>query len=224
MFIRTLLLAAAVSAIGAAQTEVQVLPSQLAVAFGGISGKVVLYTDAAIFVDDSQPAASFALLRANIKSLDAAENNVTVMTLKPVRDREGERSRLAFRLADAAAAATFQKWHAADTSPSASKDAPPQSQIEMQYDARHKKRFYGSNRGRLIVTAEKIIYESIDDISRSRQWRYNEIKQLKRDNPYSIRIEPFTGDDYEFELLGKPLDNADFQKLIGRITSARAIR
>lgn len=208
-----------------AQTELQVLPAQLAVAFGGISGKVILYTDAAIFVDDVLPSYSFAIRRANIKSLETTTTNNTVIvhTLKPVKDREGERNRLALRLADDSAALAFQKWHEADAA-ATPKDAPPLSQVDMQYDARHKRRFYGSNRGRLIVTAEKMIYESIEDIGRSRQWRYNEIKQLKRDNPYNLRIEPFTGDRYEFELLGKPLDNADFQKLVARITSARALR
>jgi hypothetical protein len=223
MFIRFFLFLSLVSLPALSQTDIQVLPSQLAVAFGGVSGKVILYTDAAIFVDDAQPALSFAVQRANIKSLEAETNTVTVNTLKPVKDREGERSRLAFRLADAAAAQAFVKWHEADAA-ATPKDAPPQSQIEMQYDVRHKKRFYGSNRGQLMVTSEKMIYESIDDIARSRQWRYNEVKQLKRDNPYTLRIEPFTGDEYEFELLGKPLDNADFQKLVGRITAARALK
>jgi hypothetical protein len=220
MFNRFLLLLSLVPVSASAQAEVHVMPSQLAVAFGSVTGKVILHHDCAIFVDDAQPQFSFAVQRANIISLDSESTTVTIVTLKPVKDREGERTRLAFRLADASAAKSFAQWHAAE-SPAASKETPSQSRIDMQYDVRHKKRFHGGNRGRLIVTAEKMVYESIEDIERSRQWRFNEIKQLKRDNPYNLRIEPFTGDEYEFELLGKPLDNADFQKLVTRITTAR---
>ena len=51
-----------------------------------------------------------------------------------------------------------------------------------------------------------------------------DIKELRRDNPYKIKIEPFNGGDYDLEIQGQGMDNAQFKLLVDRITAARVAR
>src|SRR4029079_1032309 len=93
----------------------------------------------------------------------------------------------------------------------------------MSYDAKHKHRL-GSCRGRLIVNEKGMAYESIDEISDSRQWQLRDIKELIRSNPYEIKITPFDGNEYHLDLQGNGMDNAAFKSLVDRITAARSAR
>ena len=93
----------------------------------------------------------------------------------------------------------------------------------MSYEARHKHRFGGGCRGRLIVTNDRFAYESIDKIEDSRQWDLADIKELKLRNPYSMEIKPFAGAEYEMELQ-RSMDTGEFNVLVDRVTKARVAR
>ena len=79
----------------------------------------------------------------------------------------------------------------------------------------------GSCRGRLIVEPNRLVFESITDIGHSRQWGLKDIKELKRDNPYGIKVVPFSGDTYDLEFQGRGMDSDEYRALVDRITSAR---
>ena len=82
--------------------------------------------------------------------------------------------------------------------------------------------FIGRNsRGRLMVTADMVAYESIDNVQSSRRWQFKDIKEIKLKNPYEIEIEPFVGDRYTLKLEGKGMDSGDFKTIVDRITAAR---
>ena len=92
------------------------------------------------------------------------------------------------------------------------------------YQVEHGHRPFGSCSGRLILTNSTVAYESIDNISHSRQWELRDIKELKLDNPYQLEIKPFAGNDYRFQLLGKGMDSQEYKDLVERITTARVER
>jgi len=83
------------------------------------------------------------------------------------------------------------------------------------------KHTFGECRGNLIIKDNGIAYESINDINHSRQWAFRDIRELNRDNPYELSVEPFSGDQYDFDFMGKGMDNAIFQTVVQRVTSAR---
>jgi hypothetical protein len=86
---------------------------------------------------------------------------------------------------------------------------------DMMFDVRHK-----GDHGKLIVTSRGLEYEGISDAKRSRSWTYSQIKELKRDGD-DIKIEPYSGDSYEFEMKGKAMSKEIYQTIADRIVAAR---
>jgi hypothetical protein len=206
------------------QPAVRVYRAEVSEPFGTVSGKLVAVDDVLLFVDDEKPESSFAIRRNDIRTVKAEGRVVTVQTAQPVQSRSVQTSTLTFRLRDDDTGFLSQ-WHLA-APPGAS--APVQSDRAitpepMSFEAKHDHRV-GSCRGRLIVTANGLGYESIDEINHSRQWELKDIKELRRDSPYEIKIQPFNGGEYELELQGHGMDNKQLKILVDRITSARVTR
>ncbi|MFN0122226.1 MAG: hypothetical protein ACKV2V_17160 [Blastocatellia bacterium] len=231
-----------------AQAPIDVQKADLAVNFGAASGRLITSGDQLIFIDEDNPGASFAIYRGNIMTMSAVEDVVNVETSRPVRDRSGERTKLAFRINGKNTAAMLAWYKAAPmttgpsmpataaaspattggtTATAASEPAKNETgkTAPMIYQA-ERKRLFGARKttGRLIVSEDSVSYESLDDIKDSRQWKLIEIKKIKMDNPYQIEIEPFSSDAYKLDLQGQGMNREDFQKLQDRIASARATR
>lgn len=49
--------------------------------------------------------------------------------------------------------------------------------------------------GRLIVSKDRVAYESVENVSHSFRLQLRDIKEIKRDNPYEIKVVPFVGDE-----------------------------
>jgi hypothetical protein len=139
---------------------------------------------------------------------------------RSIRDRAGERNRLSFRFQAHSEAAMLAEWFQGNAAAGASSANPAAAAGDMSFQARRKKRFGGAE-GRLVVTSERLIFESTDKISESRQWQFKDIKELKQGNPYELEIVPFRGDKYNLELLGTPMDTQQFRQLTEGVTSAR---
>jgi hypothetical protein len=230
----------------------QAQPAVLSIPFGVVNGKLVTSGDYVIFIDDEQPGSSFALSRDDVANA-TVDNGMLVLDLrKAVRNRGGETKRLNLRTTDPAAAASFVSWakaagqagpqpsaaprtdepqagrpagvtQAGAPAPAGSAPAQTLGPGALTYQARHKHRI-GSCTGRLILGPDRIAYESITAIGDSRQWDLKDIKELKRDNPYSLKIVPFTGNDYSLDLIGNGMDNAEYKVLVDRITAVRVAR
>ena len=198
--------------------------AEVSVPFGTLSGKLVAVGDFLVFVDDEKPDASFAVTRNDVKSVTAEGRVVNLQTAQPVQSRSGQTSTLTFRLREDDAGFLSQ-WHRAPTSgtPTRAQSERATATEPMSFEAKHEHRI-GSCRGRLIVTDKGLGYESIDQIDDSRQWEFKDIKELRRDNPYQIKIEPFNGNEYKLELQGHGMDNAQLKFLVDRITAARVTR
>jgi hypothetical protein len=90
----------------------------------------------------------------------------------------------------------------------------------MSFQVKHD-HFIGSDTGRLMVTPTQVVYESVTDVNNSRQWSLSDIKEVHRDGPYKLKIVPFSGDDYSFQLMGQGMTSGQYQMLVERITGAR---
>ena len=75
-----------------------------------------------------------------------------------------------------------------------------------------------------MATNDRLIFESMTDINDSRQWAMKDIKEVKHSSPYKLHVQPFTGDDYNFEFIGQGMDNSDYALLTKLIAAARASR
>ena len=193
--------------------------------FGTVSGKLLLLGNYLVFVDDQQPDSSVVVARGDIEKLDAESGAITVLLREPVRDRSGEVKRLNFRVTPPADGSGVASWYAKKGSASAVSASGSAARVAApadteSYPARHDHRL-GSCRGRLIVTANQLNYESLDDVSHSRRWEYRSIKEIALPNPYELEIRPFSGGAYKFFLDGSGMSPAQYKGLADRVTAAR---
>jgi hypothetical protein len=155
-----------------------------AVPFGTVTGKLLLLGKSLVFVDDQQPDASFVVPKSIIESLSADSTANTIQTKEDVRNRSGEVRRLSFRALSGSDLAPLTSWHGAGQTASATAAAPAAGAAPAaaaaasagttlapgttSHEAIHNHRI-GGCKGRLLVSAGQISYESIDSVSHSRR-------------------------------------------------------
>ncbi len=200
----------------------------MSIPFGEVNGILVQVGDYLVFVDQDQRQNSFAVRRSDVRNLTAQDDTVNVDLNQPIKGRSGQMDRLAFRLEDRADVDGLTAWgsgagtaqQAGNMQPTGTTNTSTSGRIIASYQVKHNHTF-GDCRGNLIIKDNGIAYESINDINHSRQWAFRDIQELHRDNPYKISVDPFSGEHYDFDFMGKGMDNNVFQTVVQRVTSAR---
>ena len=209
------------------------LADEHSVPIGTVPGKHLLLGNYLVFVDEKQPNSSFVVAKGTIETLKVEGPDVTVQAREAVRNRSGEVTRLSFRVAPGTDPAVVSVWYGggagataagattagAPSAGNATKPAPGTA----TYEVRHSHTI-GDCRGRLIVAANQLSFESVSNVSHSRRWEYQAIKETELSNPYELQIKPFTGDTYKLRFDGSGMDPAAYKNLVDRITAARASR
>jgi allophanate hydrolase subunit 2 len=208
-----------------AESPVREMRVQLASGFSPIQGRLITAGDTIIFVDDAQPQSSFFTSRAQIEQVNAGDKeSVIIQFRQPIRDREGERMRLEFRVSPEDSD-TLRTWfsQAAPGSATAERAKSVQSENFPTYSARRDK-FIGGDNGRLVVRSDSLSFEA-DSPGASREWLFADIRELKQKGPYRLEIQPFSGDNYALELQGGGgMARDDFQRIADSIARARSKR
>jgi hypothetical protein len=227
-----------------AQAPVKVQKAELSINFGIAKGELISAGDLLVFVDQEMADGSFSIEKANINGWTEADGVITVSTVKPVKDRSGERSRFAFRLIEgnsAALATWYREAPKSGTMPTPAAETAAAAPVtksaeaaaataagvtkpefkEKSYPAKQKRFPVGSSEGRLVIQEKQIAFEANGDTKRSRIWELKDIKALKQTGPYYIEIEPFLGDTYKCELLGEGMTPSEFKALQDRVAAAR---
>ncbi len=204
-----------------AAERVIVHPAQIAGPYGADSGKLVIVGDQMVFVDDVNPANSFAIPRSEIAGLNAANGVVTFNMRQPYALPMGSTSTLVLRFADPNSPGDVSTWvgipPATATVGSANRvvvGAPGPADYE--YNVRH-----DDEDGRLVVGPYDLHFESFKHRDHSRTWAYAEIKEFKRDGN-DIKIEPYHGDTFKFQIEGgRPMTEEVYNMIGDRIVAAR---
>ena len=208
------------SAPATAQTALQVHVAEMSVPFGVASVHVLLVADHLVVVDEADPSDAFAIDRTNIDGVDRNGDVVTVTLMKPVRDR----TQLRFRMA---AGAALARWSTCASS-TRSTASPSPSGAGTTDDARvtlqvqHNHRMRGNCVGQLMVSGDRISFESLTDLDHSRQWFFADIREVEQDGIYKLSISPFLGNDYDFELNGRGLNSQEYRQIVDGVAAARA--
>ena len=198
------------------------------VPFGTVSGKLLLLGNYLVFVDEQQPNSSFVVAKGTIETLKVEGPDVTVQAREAVRNRSGEVTRLSFRVAPGTDPAVVSGWYGSGVGATAA-GAPSAGNATMPapgtttFEVRHSHTI-GDCRGRLIVAANQLSFESVSNVSHSRRWEYQAIKETELSNPYELEIKPFAGDTYKLRFDGSGMDPAAYKNLVDRVTAARANR
>ncbi len=209
-----------------AQSPVREMRVQLAAGFSPVQGRLITAGDTIIFMDNDQPQSSFFASRSQIEQISAGEGeSVTIQFKQPIRDREGERMRVEFRVSPEDRD-TLKTWfgQAGSGSATAANSAPPAQSGEFPtYSARRDKLIGGDN-GRLVVKSDRLAFEA-GSPDASREWLFTDIREFKQTGPYRLEIQPFSGDKYSLRLLGGGgMAREDFQRIADRIARARSKR
>lgn len=201
-----------------AQSDIHVQSAELSVPFGVQEGSVVLVDDRLIFVDATEPSASFAIAKSNVATVDQDGEVVTIAVRRPGGNGRRE---LSMRLSEPDAVVS---WHARTRSASATASA--QRDVEAtgavaSYQAQHDHRL-GTCLGQLIIMENRLAFESISEVNDSRQWAFDDIREVRQDGIYKLSITPFIGNSYNLQLVGRGMDSAQYRNLVDKITGARA--
>ncbi len=223
-----LLVLLSMAGVSSAASGVQVLRAELSIPFGVVPGKLLLVKEYLVFVDDEKSESSFAVSRKEMRGLTSEGELAVVETLQPVWDRSGERSRLPFRVGEESAA-LLSAWFKSAETPAALPSKAGESKVsesnsDKVYEAEHIHFPFGNCRGRVLVSASQLAFESLTEVSHSRQWPFLDIKQLDRKGPYELEVERFAGGNYKLKLRGQGMDIEDYKKLGDRIAAARSTR
>ncbi len=208
-----------------AQSPVREMRVQLASGFSPIQGRLITAGDTIIFMDDAQPQSSFFANRTQIEQVSAVDKESVIFQFKqPVRDREGARTRMEFRVSPEDGD-ILKTWfsQAAPESATADRSRSVQSEQFPTYSARRDKLIGGDN-GRLVVGSDRLSFEA-DSPGASREWLFADIREFKQKGPYRLEIQPFSGEKYSLELQGGGgMAREDFQRIVDSIARARSKR
>ena len=225
----TLVLATLSTGVALAQTPLAMTDAELAVPFGATKGQIGFVADQLLFVSIEKPTSSLSISRADIARIDRSGDVVTIVTRRPLRDSEGERDTFRFRLSQAANIMRWYETTASAASAAASVPTPAtgtsttMAGIIASYQAKHNHTL-GSCQGTLVLSEDAVSFESTDRIEDSRKWKLVDIKKVEQNGIYKLRVEPFQGNAFDFELNGKAIDSTEFRQLVDRIARARVVR
>jgi hypothetical protein len=195
-----------------------VTDAELAVPFGASKGQLATVGNQIVFVDADNPKSSLSIDRSDITKLNRSGDVVTITTRRSLGDRDTFR----FRMDEPA---NLMNWYEGSAAAMARAPAmpakPAASGVLASYQVKHDHRI-GHCMGTLILTNERVAFESIDEINDSRLWQLMDVKEVKQDGVYKLKVEPFLGDTFNFELTGKGMDSGEYRRLVDRIARARS--
>ncbi len=203
----------------AAVERVMVHPAQVTTPYGSEPGKLVTIGNQMIFVDDANPANSFALMRSEITNLNISNGLMTMSLAQPFTSPFGSGPMLTVRLLDSNPG-DLMSWM---TGPSASTGEASRAVVDplantYEYTVKH-----DDDEGRLIITPVDVRFESFNHPKHSRAWTYNSIKKLTSDaDDREVKLEPYDSDTYKFKILGSRTLTQDVYTMVReRIEAAR---
>jgi hypothetical protein len=221
----TLAISAAAVGVAQAQTPLSVTAAELAVPFCATQGQMAFLATQILFVATESPSSSLTIDRADISNVQRSGDVVVVTTRRKLVDADGSRDTFRFRMAQPDALLNWYESTPASAATGAGAPRAPMAgsgtaKIIASYQARHDHTI-GSCQGTLILTDEGVSYESNDKLEDSRQWKLIDIKKVDQNGVYKLKVEPFRGGDFNFELFGTGIDSGEFRALLDRIARAR---
>ncbi len=221
------------SLLAQAQTPVVVQRADLSIPFGTVSGKLIIVSDQLVFVDNDRQEDSFTIARSEIQALKTENDVVMISTRRPIRARGEEKSQFNFRLRDGSSEslAVWANVKSGASTPTVAMSNPAAAGVndsnseQWVYNAKHAHKVAlvpsGSCTGKLIISRDRVVYESLEEREHTQQWPLADIKKITRKNPYEIEIEPFNRDKYTLQIEGKGIDISVHKQLMNRISLAR---
>lgn len=91
-----------------------------------------------------------------------------------------------------------------------------QSMSDMMWDVRN-----GDQKGKLILNESSLAFESLTDAKHSRNWKFTDVRELTRKGSKDIRVKPFKGSTYDFQIGDKKRREQIYELISQRVIAAR---
>lgn len=208
----------------AQQLPVREMKVQLAAGFNTVNGRLITAGDTIVFLNDTQPQASFSATRSQIEQVIAGQGQSLIFQFKePIRNQEGERVRVEFRVSPQDSDA-LRAWSSQPKSAGEEANKVEQQAVAFPTYSARRNKFLGGDDGRLVVKSDRLAFEA-SNAAVSREWLFSDIREVEQKGPYRLEIQPFTGDKYSLELLGGGgMASEDYKRLADSIARARSNR
>ena len=203
-----------------AQEAVQAVDAERSVPFGVAVGQLVQTGDQLLFVDQDDPAKTFAISRSNVADTRMVDGVLTVQTREAVVGSTTH----TFRVSDVMSI-DVDGWARSGPSPAmtATSESRPEDvdSFRLELDVEEERSFAGDETGKLLITHDEVRYTSVTDAERSFTWEYQDIKEFIRKNQNKVKIKAFTGKDYTFTLVGEGITSGQYREIVDRLAKAR---
>jgi len=170
---------------------------------GADMGKVVLFGDQLLFVDDTAPERSFSMPRADVRSLYMT-NNLLSLQLQAG----------SIQLTDPASASVVTSWSGLPLN-MADRMMTPRPGV-MEFSIRH-----DYDTWRLLVGDRGLTFAALSNADTTRGWSYSEVKEFKRNGGRQLKIQTYGGEEFKFGLTDRAMSNEVYNMIADRIVSAR---
>jgi len=202
-------------------------PATLSSPSGNVPGRLIITRDDLVFLDPQQPQNSIVIPKGDVNTIDfnSSARTVQVRLKHPVTYRATELSNVSLHMARPAGVQMVTTWWRPGIAPppvrtdgQAARPAGTPAGT-MMFQAKHKHKV-GSDTGTLTITPTQIMYTSATDAKANRRWSMADIKEVRRDDPYSLKIVPYSGDTYNLELTGSGMGADQYKTLTDRVAMA----
>lgn len=192
---------------------------------GAVEGKIVMFNNRLVFIDNNQPDRSFEIPKTDIRAARWEGGRLSIDVAHPYTSSLGEnQNSVVLLMPDSGSASSFVTWMGVPVAGyvgEADRAATPRATTvitDVSFDVNN-----GDQKGRLIVRPDALVFESLSDAKHSRRWAWTDIQKFSRDGD-EIKLEPYHGDKYEFQFRNKAMLQTAYDILADRIVSARANR
>ncbi len=183
----------------AAVERVLVNPAQITTPYGTDMGQLITTGDRLVFVDQVNPANSFAIPRSEITNLNVNNGLMTIYLTQPFASPLSTGSTVVVRLVNPQSPGEITAWMQGPVNSAygeASRVAQPP--VEYRLMVRH-----DDDDGNLIITPVDVRFDSINHPNHSRAWAYSAIKHFKWDrDDRKVKLDAYDGHDFDFKVVG----------------------
>jgi hypothetical protein len=211
-----LVVIALTAAAGWAADRIVVYKVQLAGPMGTDRGHIITSGDNLIFVNDVDGTSSFTIPKSDIKSLKLENGVITMMLARPFSNIYDSRSDVVMQFGDSSSPQTIATWVGLPlTGMTVERSRVAVGPTAVQYNVRHE-----GDDGRLIVGSDSIEWQNLKNTSKSRTWRYSEIKRFKREGDNKLELVPHSGSDFTFKIEGEAMTDEVYNAIADGIVAA----
>ena len=87
----------------------------------------------------------------------------------------------------------------------------------MTFDARN-----GDQKGKIMIGDANVAFESLTDGNHSHTWQYSEIRSLEKKGRKDLRVRPYKGSTYDFQLSDGKLRDRIYDAITAKVLMARS--